>query len=156
MSAFTVKVVERPEIKCVGIKISTSMDRTSTDCPALWMSFGPRMDSVPANSDFPDQSFGASIMTSETTFDYWAVMPLASGAEIPEGMATLVLPAGEYAECELESLKEMGDGLTYVYTEWPKTQDQYAMDTTGICYEKYQSDFMKTGRLVIYSPVVRK
>lgn len=156
MSKFDIAIVNRPVTDCAGIMVKTSMEKASVDCPALWESFGPRMCEVSANPEFPDQSFGASVMTSESGFDYWALMPLAPGAAVPEGMKTFTLPAGDYAECRLGSLKEMGDAYKYIYTEWPSSQEKYGLDMGGVSYEGYTSDYMKTGELVIYCPLKAK
>lgn len=156
MASFAVNVVKRPEIECAGFKVSTSMEKASIDCPALWAKFGPVMCTVPHNDAYTDQSFGPSVMTSETAFDYWAVMPIAAGAAVPEGMEKFTLPAGEYVECEVASLKELSDAYMYVYMEWPKTQAEYGLDMSGVCYEKYTSDFMKLGKLTLYCPLKRK
>lgn len=156
MPQFDITIVSRPAIICAGDKVVTTMKNASIACPALWEKFGPRMCSAPANPEFPDESYGASVMLNENDFEYWAVMPLAPGAEVPQGMEKITLPAGEYAHCSLPSLKELGDAYTYIYGDWAKTRKDYGLDMQGVSYELYRSDFMKTGKLAIYCPLVKK
>lgn len=151
-----VSIVTRPEIACAGIKVQTNFDAASRDCPALWEKFSACMQAFPINPAFKDESFGAAIMTGETTFEYWAVMALASDAVVPDGMETITLPAGDYVESEQITLEELGGTYDFLFTEWPKTQEKYTPDVQGVCYEKYTSDFMKTGKLIIYCPLAQK
>lgn len=151
-----VAIVNRPEIVCAGIKTQTSFENAMRDCPVLWEKFAPNMQSFPANPAFADESFGVSIMTGETTLEYWAVMPLAPGAAVPDGMERVVIPAGEYAESSPTPLQEIGKAYDFLYVEWPKTQKKYTPNLKGVCYEKYMSDFIKTGNLAIYCPIIHK
>lgn len=48
MEKYDVTVVEYPAKRLVGLKVRTSMQHAAEDCPALWMTFGPRMGEVPA------------------------------------------------------------------------------------------------------------
>ena len=157
MATFTVTVVERPAVRTAGLKVRTSMAKASQDCPAIWQNeFGPRMESFPADPAHPGQSYGASIMLDSENFDYWAVMPIAPGAQVPEGMDILEIPGGLYAECKLLSLKELGDAYTYIYGDWIKEQGKYALNMQAACLELYTWDFMKTGELTIYCPLLEK
>lgn len=148
-----VTVVARPEIVCAGIKMSTDFENVMRDCPALWKKFEPSMQAFPAHTAFAGESFGISVMTGETTLDYWAAMPLAPGAAVPDGMERVVLPAGNYAESDPVTLQDLGKAYDLLYTEWPKTQEKFAPDMRGLCYEKYTEDFMKSGVLRIYCPL---
>lgn len=157
MPEFNISIVERPSIRCAGVKVRTDMAKASQDCPALWTDvFGPRMKDVPANPEFPDESYGASIMVDSEVFDYWAVMPLASGAAAPEGMDILEIPGGLYAECKLKSLEELGDAYNHIYLAWVAGQDKYSVNMQAAALEKYTSDYMKNGSLTIYCPLVEK
>jgi predicted transcriptional regulator YdeE len=157
MAQFPVAVMNRPEIRCAGIKVRTTMQKASIDCPALWQDdFGPRMASFPADPAFSDQSYGACVMLDSDTFDYWALMPLASGADVPEGMDIFTLPAGSYAEAKLANLSELGAAYTYIYGEWAAAQDKYALSMQGACYELYTADFLSIGALSVYCPLTEK
>ncbi len=87
MANFTVTIVERPAIKTAGLKVRTTMDKTGVDCPKLWSDdFAPRMGTFPCDASRPGESYGLCIMVDNDTIDYWAVMPIAAGAAVPEGM----------------------------------------------------------------------
>lgn len=157
MANFIVTVVDRPAIKAAGIKVRTTMERASVDCPKLWSEeFGPRMCSFPADAARPDESYGLSVMIDSEAFDYWAVMPIADGVAAPDGMDTITIPGGTYAECRVESLAQLGEAFTYIYTAWPATQEKYALNMQGMGCELYTSDFMKNGSLTVYCPLVEK
>ena len=157
MAQFSIAIENRPEIRCAGLKVRTTMQKASVDCPAIWSDkFGPRMDSFPADPAFPDQSYGASVMLDSDTFDYWALMPLAPGADVPEGMDVFTLPAGPYAEAKLANLSELGDAYTYIYGEWAAGQEKYALSMQGVSYELYTCDFISTGKLAVYCPLTEK
>lgn len=157
MPQFQINVVTRPAIKTAGLKVATTMEKASVDCPKIWSEdFGPRMMDFPADPAYPDQSFGVSIMLDQHNFDYWAVMPLREHAGVPDGMETLEIAGGLYAECHLNSLEELGDAYNYVYLQWAPAQEKYAVNMQGASYELYTSDFMKTGKLSIYCPLLAK
>jgi predicted transcriptional regulator YdeE len=157
MQQHQVAVVNRPAIRTAGFKVRTDMAKASRDCPGLWEErFGPVMETFPADPARPDESYGVSVMVDDSAFDYWAVMPIADGADIPEGMDVLTLPEGIYAECALASLSELGDALNYIYGPWIAGQEKLTLNMQGACYERYTSDFSNSGRLVIYCPLLEK
>lgn len=157
MAQFPITVVDRPEIRCAGMKVRTTMQKASVDCPAIWQNqFGPLMDSFPADPAYPGQSYGASVMIDSDNFDYWALMPLAPGADIPGGMDVFTLPGGPYAEANLANLAELGDAYTYIYGEWGGAQDKYTLNMQGVGYELYTFDFCSTGKLIVYCPLMEK
>lgn len=157
MSDFHVEIVERPEIVTAGVKVATTMEKCGVDCPALWeKNFGPRMADFPADPRYPNQSFGVSVMIDQSAFDYWAVMPLREGAAIPTGMEKLVLAGGSYAECRLNGLAELGDAYNYVYLKWAAAQEKFVLNMAEASIELYTSEFMTTGKLVIYCPLAAK
>lgn len=157
MAQFAVTVVERPAVKTAGLKVRTSMAKASQDCPRIWeQEFGPRMESFPADPQQAGQSYGVSIMLDSETFDYWAVMPIAPGADVPEGMDILEIPGGLYVECHLDSLAQLGDAYTYIYTAWGSTNGKYALNMQGASLELYTCEYLNSGKLTIYCPVVEK
>jgi AraC family transcriptional regulator len=157
MPEFTVTIVERPRLRTAGLKVRTTMGKASEDCPRLWTEeFEPRMADFPADPAYAGQSYGVSVMVDADSFDYWAVMPLAPGAALPEGMAELDIPGGFYAECPIGSLAELPDAFTHIYSEWGGKQEGYALDMNGIGYELYTCEFMKTGALTLYCALKKK
>ncbi len=157
MTQLDVRIEDRPAIRCAGLKVRTTMQKASIDCPAIWQnSFGPRMDSFPADPQYPQQSYGASVMVDSDSFDYWALMPLAPGADVPDGMDVFTLPAGPYATTQVAGLDKLGDAFTYVYGAWIADQKNYTLNMQGVGYELYTYDFMTTGELSIYCPLLQK
>ena len=46
MNDYKVKVVEFPQKRLVGMKVGTTMSKAQVDCPAIWQTFGPRIDEI--------------------------------------------------------------------------------------------------------------
>jgi predicted transcriptional regulator YdeE len=154
MPEFSVKIVECPAVKTAGIKVHTTMEKASTDCPALWHAFVPHMEVFPC--DGTGISYGVSIMTSETEFDYWAVMPLGTDAKVPAGLEAVAISGGMYAECPIKSLAEMGDAYPYLYMKWGETQKEYAVDFQGAGLELYTKEYLENGSLTLRIPLIKK
>jgi predicted transcriptional regulator YdeE len=158
MPEFSVKIVERPAVKTAGLKIHTTMDAASTDCPKLWAeTFTPHMEAFPC--DGSGISYGVSSMTSEFEFDYWAVMPLGKDAKTPAGLEEVAIPGGTYAECPLKSLAEMGDAYMYLYGDkgWGAGRTDYAVNFQGASLELYNSaEYLEKGTLTLLIPLIRK
>lgn len=155
MAEFAVTIVERPAVKTAGVKVCTTMEKASVDCPKLWSdTFVPYMEAFPC--DGSGESYGVCIMTSETEFDYWAVMPLGKDAKAPDGLAELSLPGGLYAECPVKSLAEMSEAFTYLYGPWGASQKEYALNMQAPGFECYTRDYLKNGSLIVYAPVIKK
>ncbi len=155
MSKFTVTIVERPVVRTAGLNVHSTQEKASVDCPKIWSEdFVPYMETFPC--DGSGNSYGVCIMTSETEFDYWAVMPLGKDENIPEGLTELTIAGGQYAECPIKSLKEMTEAYTYLYTAWGQTQKEYAVNFQAPCFERYTREYLKDGSLILYAPVVKK
>ncbi len=155
MAEFTVTVVERPAVRAAGVKVHTTMEKTSVDCPKLWSeTFVPHMEAFPC--DGSGESYGICIMTSETEFDYWAVMPLGKDVKVPEGLAEITVPGGLYAECPVPSIDRMGEAYAYLYTAWGKEQKEYAVNFQAPGIERYTRDYLKNGSLFVCAPVVKQ
>ena len=151
---FKINVVEREAYHTVGLKVRTTMAQAHPDAVKLWeKDFGPRMPEI---QGFPTFSFGSSVMVDEEHFDYWATMPLPAGAPVPQGMSTLDLPAGLYAECQVPSLNELAAAYMFIYQGWlPASEYEYPAFNAA-SYELYPADHLQTGRLTLYMPVRRK
>ena len=157
MAEFNVAVVSRPRIKIAGFKIATTMERAGQDCPRIWEEkFGPVMDSFPADPAYPNQSYGLSVMTGPDTFDYWAAMPIAESTPVPEGMESTYLEEGQFCECKLASLAELGPAFTYIYGDWAAKNGKYTVEMAKPGYELYTDEYMKNGSLAVYCPVTKK
>lgn len=150
---YNINVVNCEPMKIVGLKVRTNMATSADDCPQLWgASFGPRMKEV---ASFPAPSYGVSTMVDEVNFDYWAAMPWREGDPIPAGMEVMELPGGFYAECHLESLKDLAMAYQYMFSVWPQLQSGYEYYDAP-SYELYPQDYAETGRLSLYMAVKKK
>ncbi len=157
MANLTVTVVERPAIKTAGIKIRTDMAKAGVDCPKVWSDdFGPRMGAFPWDASRSGESYGLCIMIDSDAFDYWAVAPIAAGAAVPDGMDTITIPGGPYAECRLASLAEMGEAFNLINSVWSAGQEKYAVNMQGMSVEVYTCEYMKNGSLTLHVPLIEK
>ena len=153
---YEIAIRARQAEKLVGMKVATDMEHAMADCPRLWMEvFGPRMAEI--DSGGSGHSYGISVATDPVSFafDYWAAMPLAVDAAIPDGMATLELPAGLYAECKVPTLANLGGAYMYLYNEWLPAQQEYRVNMAGLCYEYYIPNYEDTDPLFIYLPITK-
>ena len=151
----TVTIVERPAVRIAGLAVRTDMVKAGQDCPALWHEqFGPRMGELCPSGGC--ESYGASWLVDMAagTFDYCAALPLKEGLTLPEGMQAWDLPAGLYAACPVPSLAELAAAYGFVYSQWLSGQKAYALAGQAPCYELYPADFMGTGRLTLYVPLL--
>lgn len=159
MTAFEVSVTERPLTRLVGLTIKTDMVNAKEHCTQLWgQTFLPRMPEITGKpaGEFQGASYGVSIMLDEQHFAYWAALPLCEGRPIPEGMQTLELPAGLYAQCEVPSLAQLGEAYTWLYGQWAQSDQPYAINMQAPCFEYYDENSCATGSLKVFVPVVRR
>jgi predicted transcriptional regulator YdeE len=96
-------------------------------------------------------------MTSETEFDYWALMPLGKGAKIPAGLTEFTVPGGPYAECPVASLAEMGGAYGYLYGTWGTTRQDCSVNFHLPSFELYNNEeYLNKGSLILYVPITKK
>ncbi len=151
---FKINLVEREACRVVGLKVRTTMAQAAIDAPRQWEEvFCPRMAEI---KGFPTCSFGVSVMADEKNLDYWTALPLLPGATVPQGMETLDLPAGLYAECHVNSPIDMVAAYGFIHKDWmPGSGYDYRLKDAP-CYELYPTDHLTTGHLSIYMPLRRK
>lgn len=154
---FAVSLEERPALRVMGVKVGTDMDHASLDCPALWKAFEPRMREVACSRP---ESYGISVLTGNPekngcAFDYWAALPAAKDAPLPEGMEEFRLFAGTHAFFEVPSLAEASAAYGWFYTQWLPGQNEYTLNMASPCFELYTEGFLKTGKFFLYFPVAR-
>ncbi len=152
-------VVELPAIQLVGMSIQTNMEKATTDCPALWQSFAPRITGELAScanlSEYGD-TYGVSRMTDEHNFIYWAGIGVDSVDSLPEGMATMTIPQSWYVNCTARGIEQLGEALMAIYCQWQNTQDEYVLDMQGISLERYPQNWQCTDALEVYASVLKK
>jgi AraC family transcriptional regulator len=88
----TVKIVERPALTVVGLRILTKP--MSPEIPALWPEFVPRIEEI-ADAVEPNVSYG--VMRHGAALEYMAAVSVSGTGPVPAGMHSLELPAGKYA-----------------------------------------------------------
>ena len=121
------RFVRRDEFEVVGIEGRTS--QKSNRIPELWDAFGPREDDIPHREDL-DVSYGLCFlddgqepgMTAEDVeFTALVGVEVSEVGELPEGMVSKKIPAGEYAVFTHKGAF-FPDGLPntykYIYREW--------------------------------------
>ncbi len=155
-SQYSVKVVEREAISIIGMKVTTDMEHSAQDCPKLWHdAFGPRMSEAAGGGI--SYSLGVSFVvdTKRGAFDYWAAVPADADAAVPAGMEKTVIPAGLYAESAVDTLTLLPGAYQYIFSDWLPKHSAYKADIHCPSYELYPADYMETGKLLLYFPVVK-
>jgi len=151
-----VTIKEFPARHLTGMVVRTNMQKASTDCPAVWQAFGPRLADFP-NSANISEAYGVSIMIgTDGTFDYWAAAETPADAPVPDDMKTVELPAGLYACTFAPNLEQMEATYREIYMEWPNQQSEYAIDMQAPCVEVYRNGWQPTDPLELLVPVVKK
>ena len=150
MSTYDVTVSEFPAKKLVGLKVCTNMTDAQMDCPAIWQKFGLRFGEVGGTSQ---ESYGVSIMLNESDFDYYATVELTPDRAVPSDMVTVEIPDGKYAHCTVANLGKLGEGYTFLYGNWPKTQTEYTPNVVAPCFEIYPPNCQLDSPFEIYMPV---
>jgi AraC family transcriptional regulator len=150
--SFIVSVVEFPAKYLIGIKVRTSMQGSSTDCPALWQTFAPRIAEIKADDN---AAYGVSVMLNDNDFDYWAAIGSPSNTAVPVGMQTIEIPAGLYAKCSVASMEKLGEAFMYVYTQWIHGQSEYTLNMYAPCFELYPPNWKPGNNVEIYSPLLK-
>ena len=89
----TLNIIDRPAVTVVGLQIRTRP--MSPDIPALWPRFVGRMHEIPEAAE-PGVTYGV-MQGMQDQLDYAATVAVTSAGTVPEGMTSLVLPAGPYA-----------------------------------------------------------
>jgi predicted transcriptional regulator YdeE len=154
--ALEITIKEFPARHLVGMVVRTNMQKASTDCPAVWQTFGPRIVSFP-NSASITGAYGVSVMMGDDgTFDYWAAVETPNDAELPEGMVAFDLPAGLYACTFSPNLEQMEATYHGIYMEWPQQQSDYAVNMQAPCVEVYRNGWQPADPLELWVPVLKK
>ena len=153
---FESKIAPAPALRVIGMKIRSSLEFASRDCPKLWQeSFAPRMTEVVG---FNGAAYGVSVMIDcETmTFDYLAAVSAAPDAAVPSGMEAMSLSGGTYAQCKVESLAKVSAAYKFVYGPWLEAQSRWELDLSAPCYEFYPAEYMENNIFYIYVKVNEK
>lgn len=157
--SYTFSVVELPAKQVAGITVQTDMQHAEQDCPVIWQTFGPRicaeLSGHIAVSDNAD-TFGICQMIDESRFIYWAAIEVNSTENLPADMKTMTVPAGFYVTCTAPNLEKLGEAFTALYMQWPQTQNDYAIDMQGVCFELYKGQWQMNDPIQVYAAVTKK
>ena len=151
-----ITVKELPGRHLVGMVIRTNMQKASTDCPAIWQTFGPQMASLSAGTSI-SESYGLSVMIAEDgTFDYWAAVEVSADLPLPANMATMELPGGLYACAVAPNLAQLAEAFGTMYMEWPQQQSEYGVNMQAPCVEVYRGSWTPGDPIELWVPVFKK
>ncbi len=146
---FMAAKVEYPQKHLIGLKIRSSMQHASQDCPALWRKFGPRMGELPQG----EGSYGVSVMFGPEEFEYLAAVEAGPALPVPAGMERFTLPAGPYAKCQVPSLGKVHAAYSYLYDELPKKQSGFVPNLQAPCFEWYPANWSENVGFELYVPL---
>jgi len=153
MSQFNTTVVDYPKKHLIGMKMRTTMEKAATDCPVLWQTFGPRLESILAEDC--QGSYGICVMLDMVNFDYWAAVEYDPSLDLPEGLDRYEISAGPYARASVPNLEKMGPAYMYLYEEWPKSQSGYIINMQAPGFEFYPPNWQPNEPLEIYVPLIK-
>lgn len=139
--------LEPPGFINAGPKFLAGMDQrfssaAPNDIPSLWRRFGPYIGSVPGQ--IGKVCYGVCHDMNEESFGYLACVEVSNGENLPEGFATLQLPANRYAVfAHREHVSKMSETGIAIWTEWLPSSGEAVTDP---CYmlERYGEDFDPT------------
>ena len=148
------KIVEQKAMRLLGT--TARINPMSADYTKLWGEFDKRSAEVEALA-IEKGYYSAYSGTDEPPMaDYLAGMVVAADAQAPEGLATLDVAAGRYAqfECTLGTIDPTWGGI---YETW-LPQSQWAEDESRPSLEYYAPDMSHgpEGKLTILVPVKAK
>lgn len=150
---FEVNIVDYPERYLVGLRIRTTIPRSSIDCPPLWEKLKSRMNELPGAAG--KKSYALFIMVDQRiTFDHWAAVEMPRSCKIPKEMQCVELPAGKYVRCFVPNSAALLFAHSYLYSNWPHTQDKYDVDMSGPCFELYPPQWKPNEAFDLFVSVV--
>jgi AraC family transcriptional regulator len=107
----SIKVIDRTALHVVGMAIRTRP--MSPDIPALWPKFIARIDEI-ENPAEPRVSYGVMRHDPPDTLYYLAAASVGGAGGVPDGMESLVIPAGTYATFSYP-LSGLGQGFGEIF-----------------------------------------
>jgi AraC family transcriptional regulator len=118
------KIIDFPETRLIGSRVRMSFvdDRTSE----LWRGFfavrstiAGRIGTESYSVKVYEAAYSFAAFDAAAEFDKWAAVAVASDVEVPDGMESLTIPAGQYAQFvhvgpAMAAPKTFG----YIFGEW--------------------------------------
>ncbi|MGL4392753.1 MAG: GyrI-like domain-containing protein [Fusobacteriaceae bacterium] len=87
-------VIDRGEIKIVGIKGSFKIENGSVEIPKLWKNFFDRINEIKNFAD--DRCYGVATKIGEDFYEEIVGREVKSLEEVPAGMETIILKPNKY------------------------------------------------------------
>ena len=118
------RIVSIEEKHLIGMHRRMSMAANETG--ALWQSFMPRRHEITSRTNLDrysvqlyDNGLNVESFSPTTVFEKWAAVEVTEGANVPEGMASLIIPAGQYAVFIHQGLPAaFPKTAQYIYGQW--------------------------------------
>lgn len=133
----TLQIIDRPATTVVGLLIHTQP--MSPDIPALWPRFVERLGEI-AHPLEAQVTYGV-MQTPDgdmTRLSYMAAVTVSAPGPVPEGMATLELPAGAYARF-VYTLPTLAAGFGEIFERLLPASGW--VQRPGPYFERYGPDF---------------
>ncbi|MEO5858611.1 MAG: GyrI-like domain-containing protein [Pyrinomonadaceae bacterium] len=118
------KIIDFPETRLIGARVRTSFanDRTSE----LWRGFRPvaskiagRIGGESYSVKVYDGSYSFSQFDPAVEFDKWAAVAVSDEAPVPDGVDSLIISAGKYAEFpHVGPASDAPLSFGYIFGEW--------------------------------------
>ena len=114
--AAEMRIVTKPAFTVAGMRYRG--DNANNEIPQLWGQFNGKMGILPGRVD-NTTCYGVCANFDEATkeFDYTAACEIAPGAELPEGMVALEIPAQTYAVFET-TLPRIHETMEQIDSVW--------------------------------------
>jgi AraC family transcriptional regulator len=118
------EIIDFPETRLIGSRIRMSFvnDRTSE----LWRGFRPvaskiakRIGSESYSVKVYDASYSFSSFDPSAEFDKWAMVAVSDDAEVSDGLESLTIPGGKYAEfIHVGPASAAPRTFGYIFSQW--------------------------------------
>lgn len=147
----------------VGLRARMSLVANRTG--ELWQSFMPRRREIRSTIDralyavdvYDDLSYFAAFNPTNT-FEKWAAVAVENAENVPDGMSTLVIPAGEYVVFSYKGRpSEAGPTYQFIHGQWLQNSE-FKLDNRphfAVMGEKYKGEHPDSEE-ELWVPVVRK
>jgi AraC family transcriptional regulator len=155
LMTFEPEIISREALFAVGMRITTHP--MSGEIPALWQTFGPRIDEV---RDFAEPRVSYGIMqnydAAAGTLDYMAAVSVSNSSEAPAGMTNDKVPANTYAVFNA-TLAGIGEAFGFIFNQWLPGAEFEQLKAPY--FERYGVEFDPSNpdsRIQIFIPVKRR
>lgn len=128
------KIIQSPEIFIVGMKANMSFETINEDTGKLARQFMPRLKEVKNRVDNNTLSlqnyadFDYKKVSPTMTFEKWVGVEVTNFDDVPEGMETLTIKAGNYLVIDFKgSMQEFIKNWHYLHSQW-LPNSEYELD----------------------------